>query len=105
MEERRDTPRRSLRLEVVLLYRGLGLLRGVTRDVSLGGMYIELAGAPLPEAAKVRILWRHPQRESPCQLPAVIVRSDDHGVAARFRALEPTAGLAVQALVDGAPAL
>lgn len=101
MQERRFAPRQPLRMEVVLHYRGLGVLRGMTRDISLAGMFIELPGGLLPEQALVEILWRRLRRQPPLRLSATVVRAEAAGVAARFQRLERSAAEAVAALLGG----
>lgn len=101
MSERRKTPRKSMAMDVALYYGGLGMLRGVTRDISMNGMFIETGPIKLPVNVPVDIVFGVGDGKQSAQhrLSAMIVRSVETGVGAMFRNMESGGEQALQYLM------
>jgi hypothetical protein len=80
--EHRYAERRPLALDVVLSYRALGFVQGRTRDVSIGGMFVETGCIQLPVNAVVQ---------------ASLVLSPENGVTSNFS----TEAMVVHSKTDG----
>lgn len=88
---RRTDPRYLRRLEVELLVAG-ERYHGLSRNISLGGLFVELDAA-LPLGAKVDVRFRVPTQPEPIEVSGEIRWIEPHspdrpaGVAVRFQGL------------------
>ena len=73
-------------MEVVLNYRSLGLVRGKTRNVGMGGMYIETGRIQLPVNAMLdlSVILDTAHGARTYQAEAIVVHSDNEGVGIMF---------------------
>lgn len=86
LQDLRQDSRFELRLDVMLHYRPLGLLRARTRNVSLEGMFVEMGQIMLPKNVDVEITFSLPGtgRLQPHQLHARVVHSGRDGAGLAF---------------------
>jgi hypothetical protein len=85
MEQRRSS-RKLLRQPVDIEAPRIGLLSAVSRDLSLGGMFVETESGPLPPNATVSVSFNLPHNGSPgvFRLDAAVVRSAPNGMGLMF---------------------
>lgn len=89
MMERRWNMRSPIRLDVALVYDGLGIVRCRTRDLSLAGLFLETGAITLPHHAAFDVMLDDgaaPRKMF--RLPALVVRVTREGVGAMFRDLD-----------------
>jgi hypothetical protein len=83
--EQRKQQRTRAGLIVDITYPG-GVLEGLkTRNISLGGVFVEAAGDPPPVGEQVEIRFRLQSQNAVRPLQARVVRSHDDGFALLFR--------------------
>ena len=89
--EHRCSVRKSLILEVVLNCRSLGLVRGRTRDIGMGGMFVDIGRIQLPMNALVEscILLETDGQTKPFRTEAMVVHTGRSGVGLMFSDLSP----------------
>ncbi|GMR07298.1 MAG: hypothetical protein BMS9Abin26_0300 [Gammaproteobacteria bacterium] len=76
--DQRWNSRESVNLNVILISGNIGLVNGKTRDVSFGGMYIEMApGICMDEYASVHLVI--PEYEVNHSIPVEVVRTEKGG--------------------------
>ena len=107
MVERRWNPRKLLEMQVAVYYNGLGILSGISRDISLKGIFIKLPSVQLPVNAHLDVVFslgplKNRQR---VRLPAQIVHCEQDGVGAAFGELENSMTVALTTLVNQVPAI
>ena len=73
-------------VDVVVNYRSLGLVKGRTRDIGLGGMFVETGRVNLPVNAMldVSVLIEGAHGMSPFRTGAIVVHSAEGGVGLMF---------------------
>lgn len=87
--EHRCSTRRMVDLEVALNYRNVELIRGRTRDISLGGMFVETVRQGLPKNSLVRFSVRLPSGKGWLkECKAMVVHSASGGVGLMFTELD-----------------
>jgi CheY-like chemotaxis protein len=99
--QRRRFIRVSLDTEVVC-DAGNKRIKGLCRNISVGGMLFEPHGSQLPLGSSVRLLFRLPSQSRDMLLLGSVVRIDDQrrlGIC--FKNLDVSAGLAINQLIDG----
>lgn len=89
--EHRCSIRRSLSLDVVLNCRSLGLVGGRTRDIGMGGMFVDIGRIQLPMNALIEscILLETAGQTQPFRTEAMVVHSGRSGVGLMFSDLPP----------------
>ncbi|OOZ36637.1 hypothetical protein BOW51_06270 [Solemya velesiana gill symbiont] len=77
-------------MDVVLNYRSLGLVRGQTQDVGVGGMFVKTGRIRLPVNAMVdvSVIMEGARGMSPFRTEAIVVHTTDGGVGLMFCDLE-----------------
>lgn len=87
--ERRSSIRKPVSLEVAVYYNGLGILRCLTRNLSLHGMLLDTGAMVIPQNAAVDLTLIHRiagitrlQR-----IPATVIRVEDSGAGLIFHDL------------------
>lgn len=94
--EQRASDRRRVAIEVDIFQRGAPVRHGRTRDVGLGGAFVEGPGLPL--RAEVELAFRIPgTRER--RLRARVVRVEDSGSGLAFHDLDLGAVRALQDVI------
>ena len=94
--EQRASDRRPVAIDVEIFQRGAPVRQGRTRDVGLGGTFVEGPGLPLK--AEVELAFRIPgARER--RLRARVVRVEDHGAGLAFHDLDLDAVRALQDVI------
>jgi len=94
--EQRASDRRPVAIEVDIFQRGAPVRHGRTRDVGLGGAFVEGPGLPL--RAEVELAFRIPgARER--RLRARVVRVEDGGSGVAFHDLDLGAVRALQDVI------
>ena len=86
----RSSMRRRLALRVVLGYPKLGMVSGCTRDLGLGGLFVDTGRVTLPRDAVVRV-YLHlpgPEAEHFCVADARVVHSRGGGAGLAFHRLD-----------------
>lgn len=88
--EFRSNERKPLALHVVISYPGLGLVCGRTRDVSLGGMFVETGQVILPRNQQVGLCFHLSMSGDDllCVADARVVHNGTYGVGLGFRQME-----------------
>ncbi|MCR4301267.1 MAG: PilZ domain-containing protein [Sulfuricaulis sp.] len=85
MTEKRQHSRSLVRLEVELAYSGGGTRRAETRDLGIGGLFVELTGEPLAMGTPLTITFlstaHHP---GPYSMRARVQRQTPDGLAMTF---------------------
>ena len=100
--EHRYTARKNVKLGVVVSLPRLGLVRGYTNDISLGGMFIETDCVAMPVNALVTVNFQ-PEGHSPLvcfQAKAMVVHQRAGGFGLMFDELEPTCVRALRRLLS-----
>lgn len=89
--EHRCSVRKSLILDVVLNCRSLGLVGGRTRDIGMGGMFVDIGRIQLPMNALVEscILLESDGQTKPFRTEAMVVHTSRSGVGLMFSDLSP----------------
>ncbi|NOZ10270.1 MAG: PilZ domain-containing protein [Gammaproteobacteria bacterium] len=107
MLERRWNPRKEFEVHVAIYYSGLGILRGVSRDISLKGMFIKLPSVQLPLNAALDVVFSLGSQKDRqrMRVPALVVRSESDGVGAMFSNLELSASAALCKMMNQSPAM
>ncbi|MDH5301815.1 MAG: PilZ domain-containing protein [Gammaproteobacteria bacterium] len=101
--ENRWSKRRSLELSVEVIDQGITLAKSRTRDLGLGGVFVEWVNFPLEENSVVDLLFNLDDaegRSSKHRLHAKVVRVDDDGVGLSFQDFDTCAFRALQALIN-----
>jgi len=88
--EFRSNERKPLALHVVISYPGLGLVCGRTRDVSLGGMFVETGQIILSRNQQVGLCFHVPVsgEDVLCVADARVAHTGMNGVGLSFRHTE-----------------
>lgn len=88
-EERRCSIRKPINLEVAVYYDGLGILRCLSRNVSLHGMLLDTGVMVLPQNASVdlTIINRAAGLTQLHRVPATVIRVEDRGAGILFQDL------------------
>jgi hypothetical protein len=89
--EHRCAVRKPLELDVVLSYRALGFVQGRTRDVSMGGAFVETGCIQLPVNAVVQasfILSQNNASVRSCSTEAMVVHGRENGSGLMFNDLD-----------------
>lgn len=107
MVERRWNPRKELEMHVAVYYSGLGILRGISRDISLKGMFIKIPSVQLPINATLDVVFSFGSEKDRqrMRIPALVVRSESDGVGTMFSNLELSASAALCKMMNQAPAM
>lgn len=87
--EHRCSIRKSLTLDVVINYRGLGLVRGRTRDIGMGGLFVDTGCVQLPANAMVDVAVMLDGASRPLRIGAIVVHTRDSGAGLLFDELDP----------------
>ncbi|MES9846428.1 MAG: PilZ domain-containing protein [Candidatus Sedimenticola sp. PURPLELP] len=84
--EHRCSPRKPVSMDVVLNYRSLGLVRGQTKDVGVGGMFIKTGRIRLPVNAMVdvSVIMEGARGMRPFRTEAIVVHTVDGGIGLMF---------------------
>ncbi|MGE0623076.1 MAG: PilZ domain-containing protein [Pseudomonadales bacterium] len=85
--ERREHPRIQLPLLVELQHPSTGRRNCVARDVSEGGVFVQIADVPLKTGAKIKLTVRNANTVDTQPTPTVdmeVVRIEDEGLGCRF---------------------
>ena len=83
---------KPLALNVVVYCRGLGMVRGRTRNLGIGGMLLDTGVVRLPQDEEVELAFMLDGAESDAevhQLTAQVVRTSDRGTELVFKDFEP----------------
>ena len=100
--EHRCSQRRKMSLDVVLNYHSLGLVHGQTRDLSMGGMFVETGRIQLPVHAQVDISLIL-ESEGCCPPPrfeAMVVHDKGAGIGLMFNHPDSTGQDVLRQLID-----
>lgn len=99
--EKRTSERQSAVQDVVVGYRNLGLVKGRTLDISLGGMCIDTGTTRLPVDAPVTVNFRiETATESlDCEAHAIVVRQTDSNCCLMFDGMNEKTHQALRSLV------
>ena len=97
----RSSIRRRLELQVVLSYPKLGMLRGCTRDLGRGGMFVDTGRVTVPRDQKLRVYLylQGPDAEHFCVADARVVHSRGGGVGLAFQHLDDATRNALNGLM------
>lgn len=89
--EHRCSIRKSLTIDVVLNCRSLGLVGGRTRDIGMGGMFVDIGRIQLPMNALIEscVLLETAGKVQPYRSEAMVVHSSRAGVGLMFSDLTP----------------
>lgn len=87
--EHRCSIRKSLTLDVVIDYRGLGLVRGRTQDIGMGGVFVDTGCVQLPVNAMVNLAVMLDGVRHPLRIGAIVVHTQESGVGLLFEELDP----------------
>jgi len=101
-KENRWSKRRALRLDVDVVEQGVTLASSFTRDVGLGGVFVEWNGYPLEAESQVDLLFNlHPDDGKTCKhrLHAKVVRVTSEGIGLSFQDFDTVAFRSLQALM------
>jgi len=101
--ENRWSKRRSLELNVEVIEQGITLAKSRTRDLGLGGVFVEWQGYPLEENAVVDLLFCLDDiegRASKHRLHAKVIRVAEDGLGMSFQDFDTSAFRALQALIN-----
>ena len=83
--EHRWNIRTPVEVGVTVNYSQLGLISARTRDLSLGGAYLETSSVNLGKHSILEIVFpKENKLGQVVNLPATVVRSDENGVAIQF---------------------
>lgn len=85
--EKRQHPRIDVHISVELRYEGEDKAVVCTRDLSDGGLFLEMMEYPLPPLGaqvEVRVTGTLAEGEEPPLVRAEVVRVEDRGIAVRF---------------------
>ncbi|MES9870915.1 MAG: PilZ domain-containing protein [Sedimenticola sp.] len=101
--EHRCSPRKPVSMDVVLKYRGLGLVRGQTEDVGVGGMFVKTGRIRLPVNAvlDVSVIMEGARGMSPFRTECIVVHTTDGGVGLMFCDLDESCHGLLHDLVYG----
>ncbi|MCP3662210.1 MAG: PilZ domain-containing protein [Gammaproteobacteria bacterium] len=101
--EQRIAVRRPIAIDVVLSYGGLGLVSCRTRNISLGGMFVEAGRISLPMFARVKasVLLEAAGIDDSFQAEARILHVREHGMGLQFDQLSPAFHQALHQLLQG----
>lgn len=87
--EHRCSIRKSLTMDVVIDYRGLGLVRGRTQDIGMGGVFVDTGCVQLPVNAMVNLAVMLDGVRRPLRIGAIVVHAQESGVGLLFEELDP----------------
>jgi c-di-GMP-binding flagellar brake protein YcgR len=89
--EHRCSVRIPLALDVAIVCRTLGLVRGRTHNVSVGGMLVDIGRIQLPVNSLVdtSLMLREEGEDRPYHSPAVVIHSGEPGVGLMFSDMAP----------------
>ncbi|MCG8427499.1 MAG: PilZ domain-containing protein [Chromatiales bacterium] len=101
MIEHRHSRRRPIEAEVILNYRSLGLIHGKSKNLSRGGLFVDLGCVQLPLNAMVGVALMlagedHPRTVS---ADAMIVHQASGGVGLMFRYLDRPSEVLINELI------
>jgi len=84
--EHRWSSRRPVDGEVTLSHPRYGLIRGIVRDISIGGMFVETGRVELPVNTPLVVSFRlrNGDLSDHYRLHAMVVRATDHGAALMY---------------------
>ena len=107
MVGRRWNPRKEIELDVAVYYSGIGILRGVSRDISMKGMFIKIPSVQLPLNATLDVVFSLGSQEDQqrMRIPARVVRSESDGVGAMFSNMEVSASAVLCKVMNQAPTM
>lgn len=85
--ENRWSIRKNLSLDVDILYQGQQYARCKTRDIGLGGMFIEVANSMIPRFGKVELHVQVDQEgiRAPHKFVASVVHTTNNGMGLMFQ--------------------
>ena len=88
--ERRLSVRTDVRLDVVIRDRRSGITHGKIRNMNLDGVFVELDPVATPLSDRLEAIFFLPFRRElrQIQLPAVVLRAVNDGVALKFDAYD-----------------
>lgn len=103
--EHRCAIRKPLELDVVLSYRALGFVQGRTRDVSMGGAFVETGCIQLPVNAVVQASFMLSSNNGSsmrsCSTEAMVVHGNENGAGLMFNDLDDEfSGMLKQLMAD-----
>lgn len=89
--EHRCSLRRPMKVDIVLNYRSLGLVRGRSRDVGMGGMFVETGRIQIPVNAMVDVSVMLDTADGACAFhaEAIVVHTNKGGIGMMFSDLKP----------------
>ena len=101
--EKRWHARQAQHLNVLIAYEGLGLISGRTRNISSGGMFVELRAISLAPNSIVRVVFpvTGGAPTSLHYLDAMVVRTEDGGFGVMFSDYEQHDGAWLQDMLQG----
>jgi len=84
--EHRWSNRRSMNGEATLSHPRYGLIRGVVRDISIGGMFVETDSVELPVNTPLIVSFQlhNGSQSDHYRLHAIVVRASDEGAALMY---------------------
>jgi hypothetical protein len=95
---------KPLALSVVVYCRGLGMVRGRTRNLGIGGMVLDTGVVRLPQDEEVELAFMLDGADSDAelhQLTAQVVRTSDRGTELVFTDFEPSTMRLLRRALDG----
>lgn len=103
--ENRWSMRRPLALDVRLSYRGWEFRSCKTRDIGLGGLFVETGNVPLPKYAPVELIFtrRGKRLKARRSIKARVVRVAETGVGLIFRDFDVDAFRTIQDILMHGP--
>lgn len=101
-EDRRWSPRREMKLEVLVFHRGTALALGHTRDVGLEGMYLEASCPEISRHSLVEVEFTLPDDAdgNRHRIPALVVRISKDGFGLMFISFDRRVFYWFQSAVD-----
>lgn len=101
--ENRCSQRRPMSLDVVLNYHSLGLVQGKTRNLSMGGMFVEMGRIQLPVHAQVDVslILENKGCCTPPRFEAVVVHDKEAGIGLMFNPPDPAGQDVLRQIIDG----
>ena len=80
--EHRWSSRKNINIDVNLYYPPIGMIKGITRNISLEGMFVALSGVTIPPQARLEICFTAHSRGQATEhrLPAYVVHGSGEGI-------------------------
>jgi hypothetical protein len=86
-KEKRVGARQTIDLPVYIRYRKRRFLGAQARNITIGGMFLEVQSLTLPIGTPVELEFREFGRG--WLIPGIVIRGDSHGIGVQFRDPQP----------------